>query len=117
MGFYFETNSLTPSKGGSGGGGTGVINSLNVTPTTSAQTFNASDVDGYKPVEVAAVTASIDANIQAGNIVSGKSILGVNGSAIELSGENIGNSVWLKDGDSQEDYIEVKQEDDENPSD
>ena len=31
-------------------GGTPVINSLNVTPSTSQQTFDSSSVDGYKPV-------------------------------------------------------------------
>ena len=38
-----------------GGGGTPTIQSLSVTPTTSQQTFNASGVDGYKPVTVAAM--------------------------------------------------------------
>lgn len=38
-----------------GGGGTPTIQSLSITPTTSQQTFNASDVDGYKPVTVAAM--------------------------------------------------------------
>lgn len=37
------------------GGGTPVINSLNVTPSTSQQTFDSSSVDGYKPVTVAAM--------------------------------------------------------------
>lgn len=33
-------------------------------------------------------------------------------------GENVGNSVWLHDGDVQENYIEVKEQDDEpNPID
>lgn len=36
-------------------GGTPVINSLNVTPSTSQQTFDSSSVDGYKPVTVAAM--------------------------------------------------------------
>ena len=69
--------------------GTGAsISSLNVTPSTSAQTITASGgVDGYSPINVSAVTASIDANIIAANIVSGKSILGVNGSATVLNGE------------------------------
>lgn len=39
----------------SGGGGTPVIESLSVTPTTSQQTYNESGVDGYKPVVVAAM--------------------------------------------------------------
>lgn len=37
------------------GGSTPVINSLNVTPSESQQTFNASNVDGYKPVTVAGI--------------------------------------------------------------
>lgn len=58
-----------------------VINSLNVTPSTSAQTITApSGVDGYSPVNVAAVNASIDANITAGNIKKDVTILGVTGS-------------------------------------
>lgn len=62
------------------GGSAPVITSLNVTPTTSAQTITApSGTDGYSPVNVAAVTASIDSNIIASNIKSGVSILGVNG--------------------------------------
>ena len=64
-----------------------VIDTLNVTPTTSAQTITApSGTDGYSPVNVSAVDASIDANIVAGNIKSGVSILGVNGSVVELNG-------------------------------
>lgn len=60
--------------------GSAVIDSLSVTPTTSAQTITASGgVDGYSPVNVAAVTSAIDANIQAGNIKDGVSILGVTG--------------------------------------
>lgn len=65
-----------------------VISSLSVTPSTSAQTITApSGTDGYSPISVSAVTSSIDANIQAGNIKSGVSILGVNGNVIELQGE------------------------------
>lgn len=61
-------------------GTTPVITSLNVTPTTSAQTITApSGTDGYSPVNVSAVTSSIDSNITAGNIKSGVSILGVTG--------------------------------------
>lgn len=57
-----------------------VISSLNVTPTTSAQTITAPQgTDGYSPVNVSAVTSSIDANIQAGNIKDGVTILGVTG--------------------------------------
>lgn len=39
------------------GGGSATIQSLSVAPTTSEQTFNASGVDGYKPVVVAAMPA------------------------------------------------------------
>ena len=57
-----------------------VITSLSVTPTTSAQTITApSGTDGYSPISVAAVTASIDANIIAGNIKKDVTILGVTG--------------------------------------
>ena len=64
-----------------------IIDTLNVTPTTSAQTITApSGTDGYSPVNVSAVDSSIDANIVAGNIKSGVSILGVNGSVVELNG-------------------------------
>ena len=63
-----------------------IIQSLSITPSTSAQTFNASGVDGYKPVSVSAVTSAIDNNITAGNIKSGVSILGVAGSVTELNG-------------------------------
>lgn len=66
---------------GAGGGSTPVIDELNVTPSTSAQTITApSGTDGYSPVNVAAVTSAIDANITAGNIKKDVSILGVTGS-------------------------------------
>lgn len=61
-------------------GSSSVITSLSITPTTSAQTITApSGTDGYSPVSVAAVTSSIDANIIAGNIKDGVTILGVTG--------------------------------------
>lgn len=51
-----------------------------VTPTTSKQTITAgSNYDGLGTVTVNAVTAAIDANIVAGNIKSGVTILGVEG--------------------------------------
>ena len=54
---------------GSGGGDPAVIESLNVTPTTSAQTIRpGSGVDGFSPVNVSAVDSGIDANIVAENI-------------------------------------------------
>lgn len=74
-------------------GGTGilpVIEGLNVTPTTSAQTITASgSVNGYSPINVAAVTAAIDENITSANIVDGVTILGVTGNVVELNGETI----------------------------
>lgn len=62
-------------------GASPVIQSLNVTPSTSAQTITATGgVNGYSPVNVSAVTAAIDANIVAENIKDGVTILGVPGS-------------------------------------
>lgn len=61
---------------------------LTATPTTSQQTFTpTSPNNGYNQVTVDAVTSAIDSNITAGNIKNGVSILGVNGSVIELNGE------------------------------
>lgn len=58
-----------------------VIDELNVTPSTSAQIITAPEgTDGYSPVNVTAVTSSIDANIVAGNIKKDVNILGVTGS-------------------------------------
>lgn len=65
----------------SSGGGSAVIDELNVTPSTSAQTITPGEgVDGFAPVNVSAVDATIDANIVAGNIKDGVTILGVAGS-------------------------------------
>ena len=51
-----------------------------VTPTTSKQTITAgSSYDGLDTVTVNAVTSAIDDNIVAGNIKSGVTILGVEG--------------------------------------
>lgn len=41
-----------------GGGSTPTIQSLSVTPSETAQTFNASGVDGYKPVSVGAISST-----------------------------------------------------------
>lgn len=61
---------------------------LEITPTTSTQTFTAPDMyHGYSPITVGAVTSSIDSNIKANNIRDGVSILGVNGTLKELLGE------------------------------
>lgn len=64
----------------SGGGSSPVINSLSVTPSTTAQTITApAGTDGYSPISVSAVTSDIDSNIVAGNIKDGVTILGVTG--------------------------------------
>jgi hypothetical protein len=55
------------------------LDTANVTPTTSTQTLTPDSGHAYKKVEVSAVTAAIDANIAAGNIKSGVTILGVTG--------------------------------------
>lgn len=76
-------------------GSSPVITSLSVTPTTSSQTITApSGTDGYSPVNVAAVTSSIDANITAGNIKKDVSILGVTGT-YEGSGGGGGGDITL----------------------
>lgn len=62
---------------------TPVFEQLNVTPTTSAQQIFPVSGDGFDEVNVSAVTAAIDANIAAGNIKSGVSILGVTGNVVE----------------------------------
>lgn len=81
MALYFNLPSITPTTGG-GGGSSVNVTGLDITPSTSAQSFVATGgVDGYSPVNVSAVTASIDANITAGNIASGVNILGVIGTA------------------------------------
>ena len=51
------------------------LTTLAVTPTTSEQT----ETGKFGTVNVAAVTSSIDANIQAGNIKKDVTILGVTG--------------------------------------
>ena len=57
-----------------------VIESLSITPTTSAQTITpTTGVDGYSPITVSAVDYTIDNNIVAGNIRDGVTILGITG--------------------------------------
>ena len=60
-----------------------IKNSLEITPSTQQQEFDASvmytSIQGFRNVTVKAVEASIDTNIQPGNIKSGVSILGVEG--------------------------------------
>lgn len=87
-------------------GGSANIQSLSVTPTTSAQTITASgDVDGYSPVNVSAVTSSIDANITAGNIKNGVTILGVTGN---YSGSDMLPSYAISEGVVSKPAIELQ---------
>lgn len=60
-----------------------------VTPTTQQQIIepDAPTYNGLSQVTVAGVTSAIDSNIQASNIKSGVSILGINGSVVELNGD------------------------------
>ena len=55
------------------------VQNVNVTPTTSKQEIEADAGKVLGTVTVAAVTAAIDANIVPGNIKSGVTILGVEG--------------------------------------
>lgn len=62
------------------GGGSGVLDTLSVIPSTQAQSITPpAGTDGYNRVNVSAVDASIDSDIVAGNIKSGVNILGVVG--------------------------------------
>ena len=62
------------------GGGSGVLDTLSVTPSTQAQSITPpAGTDGYNRVNVSAVDASIDSDIVAGNIKNGVNILGVQG--------------------------------------
>ena len=64
-----------------------VYETVNVTPTTSAQNITPTNgYDGIDEINVAAVTSSIDSNIKSSNIITGKTILGVSGSAVVPSG-------------------------------
>lgn len=64
------------------------INTLNVTPSTQSQIINVpTGVHGFNPVNVTAVTNTIDQNITSNNIRNGITILGVTGNIIELQGQ------------------------------
>lgn len=88
---------ITPTSGYNGLsqvtlGKAGILSTKTFTPTTSQQTWDAyNDTDelvGLRTVVVNAVTSSIDANITAGNIKNGVTILGVQGN---YSGTTINN--------------------------
>lgn len=71
-------------------GSTGNINNQSKTvdpTTTSVEVKPSTGYTGLDKVTVNAVTSAIDANIAAGNIKSGVTILGVSGSVVELAGE------------------------------
>lgn len=56
------------------------IEEITITPSTTAQVIETtSGTDGYAPINVEAVTASIDPNLIPENIKSGVTILGVTG--------------------------------------
>lgn len=62
------------------GGSIAKLTTKTVTPTTEDQTVTpSSSYNGFSSVTVKAVTAAIDANITAGNIKDGVTILGVTG--------------------------------------
>ena len=65
------------------------LEDLEITPTIEEQEFNHDESYGYDKVSVSAVDHTIDNNITAENIKSGIEILGVEGSVVELAGEEI----------------------------
>lgn len=76
-----------------------VLKTITIPPTTSDQTVEPDDCDGYSAVTVSGVTAAIDENITAGNIKSGVTILGVEGTYTptdeNLLPENIKSGVTI----------------------
>lgn len=79
MTLYLGTEKVTPTI--TTGGGSANIQSLNVTPSVVSQTITPPlGVDGFSPINVSAVTSSIDSNISAENIKKDVTILGVTGS-------------------------------------
>lgn len=60
-----------------------------VTPTTSAQTITPVTGNGITSVSVNPVTSAIDANIAAGNIKDGVTILGVEGTYVKPEDANL----------------------------
>jgi hypothetical protein len=62
---------------------------IEVNPTTDEQIFVPTEGNGFTEVVVTAVTSNIDEYIVPANIIEGVTILGVNGEAVELDGEEI----------------------------
>lgn len=85
---------------------------VSITPSTSAQTITpSSGHNGITEVNVAAVTSSIDSNIQAGNIKKDVSILGVTGTLPEkqLGTKTITeNGIYKATDDNLDGYSEVE---------
>lgn len=89
--------------------GEAVLEELNISPTTSAQTFKPNEgVDGYSKVNVEAVTSAIDTNIIPKNIKRGVTILGVNGDFVlenlqsKVVSPSLGTQVVTYDDDKYE---------------
>ena len=56
------------------------IEEITITPSTTSQVISSSSsIDGYAPINVEAVTASIDPNLVPENIKEGIVILGIRG--------------------------------------
>ena len=85
---------------------------VSITPSTSAQTITpSSGHNGITEVNVAAVTSSIDSNIQVGNIKKDVSILGVTGTLPEkqLGTKTITeNGIYKASHDNLDGYSEVE---------
>lgn len=85
MGFESDWNLVPTDVAGTSG-----VNNQSKTVTAETTELTVKPDTGYtglSQVKVNAVTSAIDANIAAGNIKSGVTILGVEGSVVELSGE------------------------------
>ena len=87
------------------------LQSITINPSTAAQTITPSaGWAGIASAYVAPVTATIDPNIQPGNIASGKSILGVTGTyglSKELLEKRNGTTLFQEYGSGLKDYIKA----------
>ena len=93
--------------------GSATLSTVNVTPTTSAQTITPTGtVDGFSEVTVSAVTSAIDPNIVAENIKNGVVILGTTGnytggSATLITKTINANGTYNASSDSADGYSSV----------
>lgn len=62
---------------------------IEINPTTDEQTFVPTEGNGFTEVVVTAVTSDIDEYIVPANIIEGITILGVEGTVVELDGEEL----------------------------